>query len=112
MKLPKYTSHKKIFLTLFLLPFFSCSISQDNSGSKTTEVTKLKAVNKNIVDSNGNTIILKGINVGQWLVMEGFMSGSNGSMTQSAMKRKLAVSGKTRVQIETYFEQYRSNFIT
>lgn len=72
----------------------------------------LRTMGKKIVNSQGEEILLKGVNVGQWLVMEGFMSGSNGGMTQSAMKRKLHASGKSRLQIEGYFDAYRANFIT
>ena len=28
---------------------------------------------KNIIDSNGNTFIMKGVNLGNWLVPEGYM---------------------------------------
>lgn len=105
--------YMKLLCTLIIFILFSCSTkSQDIIDPEPTESTGLKAVGKKITDSNNQTVLLKGINVGQWLVMEGFMSGSNGSMTQSDMKRKLSTSGKTRAQIETYFEQYRANFIT
>lgn len=103
-----------LILTMMLLILFSCSTPKDK-----TQVLPdpdindgLKAVGTKIVDKQGNIVLLKGFNVGQWLVMEGFMSGSNGGMSQSAMKRKLFLSGKSRAQIETYFEQYRANFIT
>lgn len=114
---------KKINYIILLLVIFSCS----NSGPVTfieepdpepepepepIEYTGLRASGKKIINSDNQTIILKGVNLGQWLLMEGFMSGSNGNMTQSAMKRKLFSSGKTRAEIETYFDQYHANFIT
>jgi aryl-phospho-beta-D-glucosidase BglC (GH1 family) len=104
----------KLFGILLLTSILSCSSSQgpENPEPEPVEDIELKALGKRIVNNKNETVLLKGVNVGQWLVMEGFMSGSNGTMTQSAMKRKLAASGKSRAQIETYFEQYRANFIT
>lgn len=106
---------KKMLFTVVLFLVFSCSSKSQviiDSDLETPENTGLKAIGKKITDSNNETVLLKGVNVGQWLVMEGFMSGSNGGMSQSAMKRKLLASGKSRAQIETYFDQYRANFIT
>ncbi|MEL1240340.1 glycoside hydrolase family 5 protein [Flavobacterium flavipallidum] len=104
----------KIITIVLIAIFFSCSDSnsQSNKNSVSTANTGLRAYGKRIVNSSNQTVLLKGVNLGQWLVMEGFMSGSNGNMSQSDMKRKLYTSGKTREQIETYFEQYRANFIT
>jgi endoglucanase len=115
----KNLSSIKIALAFFIL-FSACSSSPTDESTKedpvivdeTPSYTALKASGTKIVNSSNKEVLLRGVNLGQWLVMEGFMSGSNGNMTPSAMKRKLAASGKTRQEIETYFKQYRDNFIT
>ncbi len=115
MKTINFKTVKLLGILLFSV-FLFCSSSQNKEDSPPepgpTVNTRLRALGKKIVNSDNQVISLRGVNVGQWLVMEGFMSGSNGNMTQSAMKRKLFDSGKTRTQIESYFEQYRANFIT
>ncbi len=73
---------------------------------------RLHAEGKKIVTPDKQEVILRGVNLGQWLVMEGFMSGSNGNMAQVDMKRKLYDAGQTPAQIEGLFEQWRANFIT
>ncbi|WP_338359607.1 glycoside hydrolase family 5 protein [Yeosuana marina] len=117
----------KINYLLLLLLIFACSSSSSQVSfteepnpepEQPEQITgpiaynTLKASGRDIVNEDNRTVILKGVNFGQWLVMEGFMSGSNGNMTQSAMKRKLFASGKSRAQIENFFDQYRANFIT
>lgn len=113
MKTKNFNILKLLCLVVFIsLLTCSSSQSQEEQEPDATVNTKLKALGKKIVDSNNEFVSLRGVNLGQWLVMEGFMSGSNGGMSQSAMKRKLFASGKSRAQIESYFEQYRANFIT
>ena len=41
----------------------------------------MHTVGKDIVDKNGNKIILKGMGLGGWLVPEGYMLGTWGSPT-------------------------------
>ncbi|WP_242156313.1 glycoside hydrolase family 5 protein [Aestuariivivens sediminis] len=101
--------YKRPLWGVFIVMLFSCSAKSQHNPS---ESNALKAVGNRIANSNNETVLLKGVNLGQWLVMEGFMSGSHGGMSQSAMKRKLFDSGKSKAQIEAYFDQYRSNFIT
>tara|TARA_R110000868_G_scaffold259361_2_gene517147 strand:+ start:5646 stop:6959 length:1314 start_codon:yes stop_codon:yes gene_type:complete len=89
---------------------FGCN-TIDN-GSLTQEMKELRADNKLIVNSDNEEVLLKGVNVGQWLIMEGFMSGSNGNMKQVDMKRKLFDSGLQPEAIEVLFQKWRDNFIT
>ncbi len=107
-----------VFLVVFLYSICGCSSTSPKESTENLPIvdapvyTALKASGTKIVNTSNKEIILRGVNVGQWLVMEGFMSGSNGNMSQSAMKRKLYDSGKTRQEIEVFFKQYRDNFIT
>ena len=109
---------KRIFFFLLLIINSACSGSSPQESTVTPPVivpptnSNLKANGTKIVTAANVEVLLRGVNLGQWLVMEGFMSGSNGNMSQSAMKRKLYAAGKTRQEIETYFKQYRDNFIT
>lgn len=102
----------KIIYLLFLIIIFSCDSSQSQEVIDPKLESGLRASGKKIVNAENQEVLLRGVNVGQWLIMEGFMSGSNGSMSQSALKRKLYASGKSRAQIEAYFDQYRANFIS
>jgi aryl-phospho-beta-D-glucosidase BglC (GH1 family) len=72
----------------------------------------LRADGKQLETIDDEEVILRGVNLGQWLVMEGFMSGSHGGMSQGEMKRKLYGSGQSKAQIEGYFQQWRDQFIT
>lgn len=109
---------KRIFFSLLLIVNSACSSSSPQEIKVTPPVivpptnSNLKANGTKIVTATNLEVLLRGVNIGQWLVMEGFMSGSNGNMSQSAMKRKLYAAGKKRQEIETYFKQYRDNFIT
>lgn len=80
--------------------------------SEAQTLRTLRTDGKMIETTTNQEVILRGVNLGQWLNMEGFMSGTNGSMAQVDMKRKLYNSGKSRSTIEYYFDQYRANFIT
>jgi endoglucanase len=73
---------------------------------------ELRADGKIIETTDNVEVLLRGVNLGQWLNMEGFMSGSNGTMAQVDMKRKLFDAGKSATEIEGYFKQWRDNFIT
>ena len=72
----------------------------------------LRTDGKIIVSTSNHKVLLKGVNLGQWLLMEGFMSGSYGDMAQVDMKRKLYDNDFTRQEIESLFAKYRKGFIT
>ena len=92
-------------LTLLLISLMIFGCNTIDNGSLTQEMKELRADNKLIVNSDNEEVLLKGVNVGQWLIMEGFMSGSNGNMKQVDMKRKLFDSGLQPEAIEVLFQK-------
>ena len=59
---------------LLVLGFTACKKNEVPSETKTTNTLSfIKTNGTNLVDNNGNSIILKGTNLGNWLVPEGYM---------------------------------------
>jgi endoglucanase len=70
-----------------------------------------------VVNASNQEVILNGVNLGGWLLMEGYIvkpgwQGVNGKQTQGAVKRTLRNAGMSPATIETFFQNYRDNFIT
>jgi len=68
-------NHTKIFFAItFVSLFFACNQVEQHTNKKAINtISLLKAEGSDIVDETGNTIILKGTNLGNWLVPEGYM---------------------------------------
>ena len=67
-----------------------------------------------IVESTtGTPFFLKGTNLGNWFLQEGFMTSHSAHIykTQSDIKRFLKDEGATEAQIEDFYSQWRGNFI-
>jgi endoglucanase len=64
-----------IFLILIVvLSFSACKNKEETSEKKrTNSLSFIKTNGTNLVDDKGNSIILKGTNLGNWLVPEGYM---------------------------------------
>lgn len=67
--------------------------------------------NKNIVEGNGNEILLKGIGLGGWLVQEGYMlHTSSFANAQWQIRAKIsALIGEANT--ETFYQTYRNNYV-
>ncbi|MDP4207238.1 MAG: carbohydrate-binding protein [Bacteroidota bacterium] len=65
-----------------------------------------------IVDGSGNEVILKGLNFGNCMVMEGYMMGTSGyAGTQHAIKAKLIeLMGETQTQV--FYNAWLDNHVT
>lgn len=72
----------------------------------------LRTLNKNIINSNGKEVILKGVGLGGWMLQEGYMmNSSGGANTQFEFKQKLnTLIGTT--ETEKFYENWRKNFVT
>ena len=68
----------------------------------------MHTVGKDIVDKNGNKIILKGMGLGGWLVPEGYMLGTWGSPT-SIRDRITELIGEDSTAI--FYEQFEKNYV-
>ncbi|WP_156176207.1 RICIN domain-containing protein [Hymenobacter terrenus] len=77
----------------------------------------LRAAGPKIVNASNQEVVLNGMNLGGWAVQEGYIKkvgwpGVNGKQTQGAVKRTLYNAGMSPAAIETFYRNYRNNFIT
>jgi len=76
---------------------------------KKRELKFLKVSGKDIVDETGKKIRLRGVNLGGWLMMEGYILGGR-NIPESEFKRSLARRiGKDKSR--DFFKEYRDFFI-
>ena len=73
--------------------------------------TFLHTSGKTIVDGEGNEILLKGIGLGGWLLMEGYMLQTSGFANAQWQIRQKITDLVGESNTELFFEQYRNNFI-
>lgn len=91
-----------LLLTALLLSLLNTSYSQ----------TFLRASGGKIVDASNNEVILRGMGLGGWLLMEGYMLQVDGSFGQWQIKREMRNQGATAAEIETFFSSWRNNNTT
>lgn len=79
-----------------------------------SQLTRLRADGKRIVNASNQEVILKGINVGGWLLQEGYMikPGFTGGGTQWSIKKRLYDQGQSDAAVEAFYQSWRDNFIT
>lgn len=70
----------------------------------------LKTEKEDIVDERGEKLILKGLNLGGWLMMEGYILGGRNIPENEFKKELTKVIGKKG--LKEFEEFYRNNFIT
>ena len=91
------------FFILFIL-FFAVSSSFGQGF--------IKADGKKIVDPDGNEIILRGMGLGGWMLMEGYMmQSSDVADTQHEFKNRLIdLMGETKT--DEFFDAWLANHVT
>ena len=72
----------------------------------------LRTSGKNIINSNGDEVLLKGVGLGGWMLQEGYMMNSSGGAdTQHEFIEKLTtLIGDEETEI--FYSNWRQNFIT
>ena len=67
---------------------------------------------QNIVDANGNTVLLRGLGLGGWMIQEGYMlQTSNFAGTQREIRKKISdLIGESNT--EAFYQKYRDSGIT
>src|SRR5687767_13440179 len=70
-------------LSVFMLMQFNATKAQ----------TFLRANGSKIVDANNNEVVLRGMGLGGWLLMEGYMLQVNGGYGQWQIKRDMYLNG-------------------
>jgi endoglucanase len=78
-----------------------------------SQMSMLSQSGTKIVNASGSEVIMKGINLGDWVLQEGWMISGDGNNpgTQSDMKRIYKNQGQTEAQIEAFYSSWRTNFI-
>jgi endoglucanase len=72
----------------------------------------LRASGGKIVDAANNEVILRGMGLGGWLLMEGYMLQVDGGFGQWQIKREMRLQGASPAEIETFFTNWRANNTT
>ena len=72
----------------------------------------LQASGPKIVNASGQEVLLKGMNLGGWMLQEGYMMKPGFGGTQGSIKKLLYNAGQTDAQVESFYQQWRDNFIT
>ncbi|WP_052306793.1 glycosyl hydrolase family 18 protein [Chitinophaga pinensis] len=79
-----------------------------------SQLSRLRADGKRIVNASNQEVIFKGINVGGWLLQEGYMikPSFSGGGTQWSIKKRLYDQGQSDAAVEAFYQSWRDNFIT
>lgn len=72
----------------------------------------LRADGPKIVDAQQHEVLLRGMNLGGWLLQEGYMMKPGYGGTQGSVKKVLYQAGLSDAAVEKFYQQYRANFIT
>ncbi len=72
----------------------------------------LRANGPKIVDAQGQEVLLQGMNLGGWLLQEGYMMKPGHEGTQGSVKKVLYQAGLSDAAVEKFYQQWRDNFVT
>ena len=89
---------------LFLLTFLALTTQ--------AQTPLLRADGPKIVDAQNQEVLLQGMNLGGWLLQEGYMMKPGYGGTQGSVKKVLYSAGMSDAAVEKFYQQYRANFIT
>ena len=76
------------------------------------QLSRLSASGSKIVNASGQEVFLKGVGLGGWLLQEGYMMNPNSGGTQWSIKKGLYDQGVSDADVETFYQNWRNNFIT
>ncbi|GGC31963.1 hypothetical protein GCM10011386_25090 [Parapedobacter defluvii] len=80
-----------------------------------TQLSRLRAEGNKVVNTQNEEVVLRAVGLGYWLLQEGYMLNPHDqskAATQWQMKRNYYNQGLTEEQVETFYRQWRDNFIT
>jgi len=72
----------------------------------------LRADGTRIVNAQNQPVLLQGMNLGGWLLQEGYMMKPGYGGTQGSVKKVLYQAGLSDAAVERFYQQWRDNFIT
>jgi len=87
----------------------SCSIQKPVTNEKNAGIFKTNGFQ--IIDTNGNAITLKGVNLGNWLVPEGYMF-KTGEMAAPSQIDQLLLEMIGPDSLAVFWDKYLNNYIT
>lgn len=99
--------HQSLLFTTCLLLALCLGLHPAHS-----QLSRLHADGKRIVNAAGQEVILKGVGLGAWLLQEGYMMKEGGDGPQWAVKKYLYDQGQSDAQVEAFYQSWRDNFIT
>ncbi|MGB8193560.1 MAG: cellulase family glycosylhydrolase [Chitinophagaceae bacterium] len=106
MNIKPYDSISATFrISFFTLVLFACFASGYSQSF-------LKASGGKIVDPSNNEVVLRGMGLGGWLLMEGYMLQVDGGFGQWQIKREMYNQGASPADIESFFSSWRNNNTT
>jgi len=85
-------------------------------GQQAAAQSFLHAEGGRIVNASNQEVVLNGVNLGGWALQEGYIikpgwPGVDGKATQGAVKKTLYGFGLSDAAVETFYQNYRNNFI-
>ena len=80
--------------------------------AQTPTAPLLRAEGPKIVDAQHHEVLLRGMNLGGWLLQEGYMMKPGHEGTQGSVKKGLYAAGLSDAAVEKFYQQWRDNFIT
>ena len=80
--------------------------------AQTTQAPLLRAEGPKIVTAQHQEVLLQGMNLGGWLLQEGYMMKPGYEGTQGSVKKVLYQAGLSDAAVEKFYQQYRDNFVT
>jgi len=72
----------------------------------------LQASGPKIVNAGGQEVVLRGMNLGGWLLQEGYMMKPGYGGTQGSVKKLFYQAGMSEAEVENFYARWRQNFIT
>lgn len=106
-------NYQNILIALaFILTVGSCKIVENKSEKTTANILSfVKTKGTQLVDANGNSLILKGTNLGHWLVPEGYMFKMNQVNSPRKIDEMLyELVGPDSLQV--FWNGFLNNYIT
>ena len=80
--------------------------------AQTQSAPLLRASGPAIVTAQNQLVLLQGMNLGGWLLQEGYMMKPGHGGTQGSVKKVLYQAGLSDAAVEKFYQQWRDNFIT
>ncbi|MFH1778909.1 MAG: cellulase family glycosylhydrolase [Candidatus Omnitrophota bacterium] len=105
----------KFIAFVFLIGALTVSYARDIKKETTSEPPSqgfLKTSGENIVDEKGNVVILRGVNLGGWLVPEGYILKFEGKYDRPRTINELIVDLIGEEKAKEFWFAYRKNYIT